>query len=57
MFDLRVDGIRHRKTITIEGATKGRRIELARFALEQYISSELQNNFNKSNRQSKYECQ
>ncbi len=40
MFDLRVNGVRHRKTVTIEGATKGRRIELARFALEQYISSQ-----------------
>jgi integrase len=37
MFDFRINGKRHRKTVTIEGATKGRRIELARFALEQYI--------------------
>ncbi|MCX6074530.1 MAG: tyrosine-type recombinase/integrase [Campylobacterales bacterium] len=40
MFDLRVNGVRHRKTVTIDGATKGRRIELARFALEQYITTE-----------------
>lgn len=40
MFDLRVNGKRHRKTVTIDGATKGRRIELARFALAQYITLE-----------------
>lgn len=40
LFDLRINGKRHRKTITVNGATRGKNIELAEFALKQYIAEE-----------------
>lgn len=40
MFDLRIDGKRQRKVITVNGSTRGKSIELAEFALQQYISEQ-----------------
>lgn len=40
MFDLRINGVRQRKVITVNGATRGKNIELAEFALKQYISEQ-----------------
>lgn len=40
MFDLRINGKRYRKTISVQGTTKGRNIELAKFQLDQFIAQE-----------------
>ncbi|KFN38772.1 MAG: hypothetical protein JU82_10150 [Sulfuricurvum sp. MLSB] len=40
MFDLRINGKRTRKTITVNGSTRGKNIELAKFALDQFIAEE-----------------
>lgn len=40
LFDLRINGKRHRKTITVNGTTRGKNIELAEFALKQFIAEE-----------------
>ncbi|PHM16494.1 MAG: hypothetical protein CJD30_11270, partial [Sulfuricurvum sp. PD_MW2] len=40
MFDLRINGKRIRKTITVNGTTRGKNIELASFALNEFIASE-----------------
>jgi integrase len=40
MFDLRIDGKRQRKVITVNGSTRGKSIEFAEFALQQYISEQ-----------------
>lgn len=40
MFDLRINGKRIRKTITVNGTTRGKNIELAEFALKQFFTEE-----------------
>ncbi|MDD3597292.1 tyrosine-type recombinase/integrase [Sulfuricurvum sp.] len=40
MFDLRINGKRTRKTITVNGSTRGKNIELAKFALDQFTAEE-----------------
>lgn len=40
MFDLRINSKRTRKIITVNGTTRGKNIELAKFALDQYVIEE-----------------
>lgn len=40
MFDLRVNGVRQRKVITVNGTTRGKNIELAEYALKQFINEQ-----------------
>lgn len=40
LFDLRINDVRRRKTITVNGNTRGKNIELARYELEKYITQE-----------------